>query len=62
MNQTKHTRRVPSAKLRSAFAELADQISNLQDRVTLVMNGNTFEIHLEDATINITINEKGGLK
>lgn len=60
MNKFKPTRRVSSKKLRAIFAELADEICNAQDRVTLALNGNTFEIHLEDATVNITINEEGG--
>ncbi len=60
MTNKKHSRRVSSKKLRAFLTEIADEICNAQDRVTLAMSGNTFEIYLEDATINITINEEGG--
>lgn len=60
MNKPKQSRRVSSKKLRAIFRELADEICNVQDRVTLAMSGNTFEIHLEGGSINITINEEGG--
>lgn len=60
MNKTKQSRRVSSKRLRTFLGELADEICNAQDRVTLALNGNTFEIHLEGGSINITINEEGG--
>lgn len=60
MNKPKQSRRVSSKKLRTIFAVLADEICNAQDRVTLALNGNTFEIHLEGGTINITVNEERG--
>ena len=60
MNKPKQSCRVSSKKLRAFFAELADEICNAQDRVTLALTGNTFEIHLEGGTINITVNEEGG--
>ncbi len=61
MNKPKQSRRVSSKKLRALLTNLTDEICNAQDRVTLALNGNTFEIHLEGGTINITINEEGGL-
>ncbi len=57
MNKPKQTRRVSSRKLRAAFNDIADMICGGQDRVTLFLSGNTFEIHLENATINISVNE-----
>lgn len=59
MNE-KQSRRIKSAKLRELFAEMADSICQTQDRVILSVTGNTFEIHLEGGSINITINEEGG--
>ncbi len=56
------SRRVSSKKLRAILAELADDICAAQDKVTLSLTGNTFEIHLEGGSINITINEEGGRK
>ena len=56
------SRRVSSKKLRAILAELADDICAAQDKVTLSLTGNTFEIHLNGGTINITINEEGGRK
>ena len=57
MNKSKQTRRVSSRKLRAAFNDIADMICGGQDRITLSLSGNTFEIHLENATINISVNE-----
>lgn len=56
----KQTRRVSSKKIRALLNELANEICSAQDRVTLSLTGNTFEIHLEGATVNITVEEKGG--
>lgn len=61
MNKPKQSRRVSSKKLHALLTNLTDEICNAQDRVTLALNGNTFEIHLEGGTINITINEEGEL-
>lgn len=60
MNDKKQSRRVSSKKLRALLAELADEICAAQEKVTLSLTGNTFEIHLEGGSINITINEEGG--
>lgn len=49
-----------SEKVRGILAELADAICNAQDKVVLGLSGNTFEIHLEGGTINISIDMKGG--
>ena len=62
MNNPKQTRRVSSKKLRALLTELAYDICGLQDKVTIALTGNTFEIHLEGGSINITINEEGGRK
>ena len=62
MNNKTQSRRVSSKKLRAILAELADDICAAQDKVTLSLTGNTFEIHLNGGTINITINEEGGRK
>lgn len=60
MKEKKQTRRVSSKKIRALLNELANEICSAQDRVTLSLTGNTFEIHLEGATVNITVNEEGG--
>ena len=60
MNDKKQSRRVSSKKLRALLTELANDICAAQDKVTLTLTGNTFEIHLEGGSINITINEEGG--
>ncbi len=62
MNNKTQSRRVSSKKLRAVLAELADDICAAQEKVTLSLTGNTFEIHLNGGTINITINEEGGRK
>lgn len=62
MNNKTQSRRVSSKKLRAILAELADDICTAQKKVTLSLTGNTFEIHLEGGSINITINEEGGRK
>ena len=62
MSTKKQSRRVSSKKLRAILTELADNICGVQDKVTVALTGNTFEIHLEGGSINITINEKGGLR
>lgn len=64
MNKNRQSRSVASKKVRDFLAELADEIMQAQDRVTVALSGNTFSIHLEAASINITVNEspKGGAK
>lgn len=62
MNNQKQTRRIKSAKLRQFFDLMADEICAAQEKVTLSLTGNTFEIHLEGGSVNITINEEGGRK
>lgn len=56
----KQSRRVDSEQVRGILADLADAICELQNKVTLSMQGNTFEINLEGASITININEEGG--
>lgn len=60
MSNKKHSRRVSSKKLRAILTELANDICGVQDKITVSLTGNTFEIHLEGGSINITINEEGG--
>ena len=62
MNNKKHSRRVSSKKLRAILTELADDICAAQEKVALSLTGNTFQIHIEGGSINITINEEGGRK
>lgn len=56
----KQSRRISASKLRKALGKFADDICAAQERVTIALSGNTFEIHLEGGSINITINERGG--
>ena len=60
----KKSRRVSAAKLHKLLSELTDEICSAQERVTLAISGNTFEIHLEDAIINIYLSasQEGGEK
>ena len=60
MNNKKQSRRVSSKKLRAILTDLANDICRFQDKITVSLTGNTFEIHLESGSINITICEKGG--
>lgn len=39
---------------------MVDDICAMQDKVLVHLHGNTFEIHLDGGTINITINGEGG--
>ncbi len=61
-NQNKQTREVKASKLREFLNELAGDLCAGLDTVRVDLTGNTFEIHLEGATIDITVNEsrKGG--
>jgi len=61
MNKPKQSRRVTSEKVRGILSELADTICNAQDKVILGLSGNTFVIHLEGGTINISVDMKGGV-
>lgn len=56
----KLSRRVSSEKVRDILAELANEICEAQNKVMLSLSGNTFEIHLNGGSINITLNEEGG--
>ena len=56
----KKSRRVASEKIRGILNELADAVCASQDRVQLSLFDNTFVIHLEGATLNISITQKGG--
>lgn len=60
MSNQKHSRRVASEKVRGILNELADAVCQAQDKVILSLTGNTFEIHLEGGTINITVCQEGG--
>ena len=62
MTNKKHSRRVSPKKLRAILTELANDICQAQEKITVSLTGNTFEIHLEGGSINITINEEGGRK
>lgn len=55
-------RTITASKFRRAMAELSEELTAGADDVRLSMAGNTFIIHLDGGTINITINEnqKGG--
>lgn len=61
MKQLKRSRRISAEQLRQLLGELADDVCTTQEPVTVALSGNTFEIHLEGGTINITVNDmKGG--
>ena len=66
MNQStvkRRERKISASRLRRFFADMAADITDGVDNLTLSMSGNTFEIHLEGGSINITVNnrtEKGG--
>ena len=60
-NQNKQTREVKASKLRELLKDLFGDLCAGLDTVSVALTGNTFEIHLEGATVNITVNqEKGG--
>lgn len=56
----KQTRRISAAKLRGLFEQLTDDICSGRDRVTVALFNNTFVIHLEGGTVNISICQEGG--
>lgn len=63
MNQNnKQSGRIASEKVRGILSELANTICEAQDKVILSLKGNTFEIHLEGGTINISYHAEGGDK
>ena len=64
MSNKTHTRRVSSARLRALLDQLVDELCASQDRMTVAITGNTFNIHLDDATLNISMNHamEGGDK
>lgn len=53
-------RKISASLLRRIFSDMAENLTEGIDTVTLALSGNTFEIHLDGGSINITINEKGG--
>ena len=66
MSNKTHTRRVSSARLRTLLDQLVDELCNAQSSLTVAVSGNTFNIHFDDATINISMNpaqaQEGGDK
>ena len=60
MANTKQTRKLAPWQLRRALAQLADEICIGREPITVNLSGNTFEIHIDDISINITVNQKGG--
>ena len=60
MNEPKRTRRISSKELRGILGDFADKVCAAQRLITLSMRGNTFAIHLEGATVNISVTEEGG--
>lgn len=59
MNQNqapRHERRISASRLRRFLADIAEDITDGLDTVNIVARGNTFAIHLEGATINISVN------
>ena len=60
MKNKKHSRSISASRFRRFISAAAEDITEGISSVNISLRGNTFEIHLEGATINITINEKGG--
>ena len=60
MANTKQTRKLAPWQLRRALAQLADEICIGREPITVNLSGNTFEIYIDDISINITVSEKGG--
>lgn len=50
-------RRVSPEILRSALGDMVDAICS-SERPVMIVTGNTFEIHLEDAVVNIAFHER----
>lgn len=62
-NPNPQRRRIPAPQLRKLLHELADDICNAREQISFTLSGNTFELHIEGGTINISINEpKGGAR
>ena len=59
MSTKQHSRRISSKKLRAFLNDITDQLCTAQDRMTIVLTGNTFNIHLDGGTVNITIDTTG---
>lgn len=59
---TPQRRRISAKQLRAFMHELADDICCNRDRLNITVSANTFELHLDGGTINIsyTAPEKGG--
>ncbi|MBD5243170.1 MAG: hypothetical protein HDS60_03680 [Barnesiella sp.] len=60
MSNKKQSRRVSSKKLRTLLTDFVNGLCEEQDKLTVSLAGNTFEIHLDNVSVDITINEKGG--
>ncbi len=58
----KREKTVSTKRLRETLIGMVDDICNAQDKVLVHLHGNTFELHLDGGTINITINEEGDMK
>ncbi len=58
----KREKKVSAKRLRETLIDMVNDICNAQDKVLVHLHGNTFELHLDAGTINITINEEGGMK
>ena len=61
---TRRKRTVPASRLRRFLAEFAEDLTDGLEAVLVSSNNNTFHIHLEGATVNISISQrkKGGLR
>ena len=60
MSKTKKSRTLAPWQLRRALAQLADEICDGRDPITVELSGNTIEIHLDGGSVNISVNQKGG--
>ena len=58
----KHSRRVASEKIRGILNQLADSICESQDNVILALFDNSFVIHLDGATLNISMSQTASAK
>lgn len=50
-------RSIPASKFRRALADLSEELTEGVEAIRLTLSGNTFILHLDGGTINITINE-----
>ncbi len=53
--------RVKAEELRKLFNEFTEKFIGSLDRIPVDLSGNSLVLHLEGATINITVNQKGGV-